>query len=54
MYNQSSDAPVWIICMHLPRTLKKIFAELFLMLLVATQVMIPSSAFVAEENVSTP
>ena len=54
MYNQSNDAPVWIIYMQLPRTLKKILAELFLMLLVATQVMLPSSAFVAGENVSTP
>ena len=40
--------------MHLRRTLKKMLAELFLMLLVATQVIVPSSAFVAGENVSTP
>ena len=38
---------------YLPRTLNEMFAELFLMLLVATQVMVPSSAFNAGEYVST-
>ena len=40
--------------MYLPRTLNEMLAELFLMLLVATQVIMPSSAFIAGEKVSTP
>ena len=39
---------------YLPRALNEMLAELFLILLVATQVMVPSSAFIAGESVSTP